>query len=145
MADACKAALNRCLAAAIDLAVREKHAHWNCTGPNFIGVHKLFDKLYENAYGYADLMAERARYLGVEAYGTSVAASKSFLGPYSVGVASTQDHLRAIEKSLDAFAAAAREGIKVSLAEGDQPTADVFIKVAEDTEHDCYLVKSHLT
>lgn len=138
------AVLNRCLAAAIDLATREKHAHWNCTGPAFIGVHKLFDKLYDNASGYADLMAERARYLGVEAYGTALAASKSFLGAYTVGVAGTQVHLAAIDASLDKFYSATREGIKVALAEGDQATADVFIQVTEGAEHDCYLVRSHL-
>jgi starvation-inducible DNA-binding protein len=29
----------------LDLQARLKHAHWNVTGPNFIALHDLFDRL----------------------------------------------------------------------------------------------------
>ena len=39
--------LNRRLADAIDLQLQGKQAHWNVKGPNFIGLHKLFDEIVE--------------------------------------------------------------------------------------------------
>lgn len=137
-------ALNRDLAALIDLWAREKHAHWNCTGPAFIGVHKLFDKLAENAEGYADAVAERIRYLEGEAYGTARAAAKSYLAPYSVGIAGTAAHLSAIEESLDVVADKMKANIAPCLASGDHATADVLTEAVRGLEHDCYLVQSHL-
>ena len=37
--------LNARLADAIDLELQAKQAHWNVKGPNFIGLHELFDKV----------------------------------------------------------------------------------------------------
>jgi len=138
------AALNRNLAAAMDLHARCKHAHWNCTGPNFIAVHKLFDKLAESAEGYADTMAEQARYLEVEANGTAKTIAASFLGPYTIGIADTTAHLGAILSALESLAASTRASISDCLRFGDQVTADIFIEIARALGNDIYLVRSHL-
>ena len=53
--------LNQRLAEAIDLQTQCKQAHWNVKGPSFIGLHKLFDEIYEAAGEYIDLIAERVR------------------------------------------------------------------------------------
>lgn len=37
--------LNERLAASIDLQLQAKQAHWNVKGPNFVGLHELFDKV----------------------------------------------------------------------------------------------------
>ena len=37
--------LNRHLADAIDLQLQAKQAHWNIKGPNFVGLHELFDQI----------------------------------------------------------------------------------------------------
>ena len=44
---ALNALLNLRLADAIDLQMQLKQAHWNVKGPNFIGLHKLFDEVYQ--------------------------------------------------------------------------------------------------
>lgn len=137
-------ALNRNLAAAQDLHCRAKHAHWNCTGANFLPVHKLFDDIAESAEGYADTMAEQTRFLGVEAYGTATAAAKSFLGPYTVGIADTAAHLRTILTSLELFAASTKAAISTCLSAQDQATADIFIEITRAISKDVYLVRSHL-
>lgn len=142
--DSITAALNRNLAAALDLQVRCKHAHWNCTGPNFIAVHKLFDRLAESAAGYADTLAEQARFLGSEAFGTRSAIAGSLLEPYTLGVADTERHLGAILMSLQSLLGATREGIAIALRSGDQPTADIFIEISRGLAHEIYLTRSHL-
>ena len=58
------------LADSIDLTLQAKQAHWNVKGPSFIALHELFDKVTEEAEGFADLIAERIVQLGGIAMGT---------------------------------------------------------------------------
>jgi starvation-inducible DNA-binding protein len=51
------ALMNQRLADAIDLQAQMKQAHWNVKGPHFIGLHKLFDEIYEGVGEYVDLIA----------------------------------------------------------------------------------------
>lgn len=50
--------LNARLADCIDLQTRTKEAHWNVKGPNFIGLHDLFDKINEDVEDFVDDIAE---------------------------------------------------------------------------------------
>ena len=63
--------LNARLADCIDLQTQTKQAHWNVKGPNFIGLHELFDKVYSAVSEYVDEIAERAVQLGGVAQGTA--------------------------------------------------------------------------
>ena len=62
--------LNEHLAGAIDVQLQAKQAHWNIKGPNFVGLHELFDQVAAQALGYSDEIAERAVALGGIARGT---------------------------------------------------------------------------
>src|SRR5258708_34558333 len=76
-------ALNRHLAAAIDLQAQVKQAHWNVRGPTFIAIHELFDRVADEVEGYSDTIAERAGALGGTAEGTiQTAVDHSFLERY---------------------------------------------------------------
>ena len=81
--------LNEHLADAIDLHLQAKQAHWNIKGPNFVGLHELFDRVAAQAVEYSDLIAERAVALGGVARGTLQAVSaQSQLREYSLDVVS---------------------------------------------------------
>src|SRR6266853_5171740 len=72
--------VNQRLADAVDLQLQMKQAHWNVKGPNFIGLHELFDQIDEAVESYVDLIAERIVQLGGIAEGTvRVAATRSRL------------------------------------------------------------------
>src|SRR5690606_34219795 len=80
--------LNQQLADATDLLMQMKQAHWNVKGPNFIGLHELFDKIYEAVSEYVDEIAERIMQLGGRALGTvRVAADRSRLPEYPLTIA----------------------------------------------------------
>lgn len=70
--------LNASLVRLIDLHVSAKQAHWNVHGPNFAGLHALFDTIAGECREYADLVAERVLALRGTAHGTiaDVAAAK---------------------------------------------------------------------
>src|SRR5262249_55533327 len=75
------------LAAPVDLVTHSKQAHWNVKGPNFIALHGLFDKVYENAGEYVDLIAERIMQLGGTSEGTvRVVAKRSQLPEYPLTI-----------------------------------------------------------
>src|SRR2546426_3047821 len=66
-----KTLINQRLADVIDLQLQLKDAHWNVKGPNFIGLHELFDKIAEEVESYVDEIAERVVQLGGIAQGTT--------------------------------------------------------------------------
>lgn len=137
--------LNKHLAAAIDLHGQVKQAHWNVRGPTFIAIHELFDKVADKVESYSDTLAERAAALGGTALGTvHVAAERSFLAPYALGVADEKKHILAVSTSLAAFGQSARLAIDEAAASGDADTSDLFTEVSRGIDHQLWFVESHL-
>ncbi|HWC59865.1 MAG TPA: DNA starvation/stationary phase protection protein Dps, partial [Verrucomicrobiae bacterium] len=90
------ALVNRRLADVIDLQLQLKQAHWNVKGPNFIGLHELFDKIAESVEDYVDMVAERIVQLGGIAEGTvRTAAVRSQLEEYPLTIADGMAHVEA--------------------------------------------------
>jgi starvation-inducible DNA-binding protein len=136
--------LNKHLAATVDLHAQLKQAHWNVRGPGFIAIHALFDKVAEQVETYSDLIAERAGGLGGTAHGSvQVAAERSFLVPYPLGIADEQQHIFAISGTLAAFGQSAREAIDQATANGDADTADLFTEISRGVDQQLWLVESH--
>jgi starvation-inducible DNA-binding protein len=137
--------LNIHLAAAIDLHAQLKQAHWNVRGPGFIAIHELFDKVAAEVENYSDLIAERAGALGGIAQGTvQLAAKRSFLVPYPLGIADEQEHVFAISGTLAAFGQSAREASAQAATFGDADTADLFTEISRGTDRQLWFVESHV-
>jgi starvation-inducible DNA-binding protein len=138
--------LNKHLAASIDLQAQVKQAHWNVRGPSFIAVHELFDKVAEKVESFSDMIAERTGGLGGTAHGTiQVAVERSFLIPYTHGIADTEQHLFAVAGSLAAFGQSAREAIGSATAFGDVDTADLFTEVSRGIDQHLWFIEAHTT
>jgi starvation-inducible DNA-binding protein len=136
--------LNLHLAAIIDLRNQAKQAHWNVRGPNFIAIHKLFDRVAKQIDAYTDMIAERLAGLGGTAQGSvQHAASTSFLIPYPLGVADTAKHIFAIAGALAAFGQSTREAITKCADNGDADTADLLTEVSRGIDLQLWLVESH--
>ena len=95
--------LNEHLADAVDLQLQAKQAHWNIKGPNFVGLHELFDGSAQ-ASDYSDLIAERAVALGGVARGTLQAVSgQSKLREYPLDAGDWRAHVHAMQDALATF------------------------------------------
>jgi starvation-inducible DNA-binding protein len=137
--------LNSQLADGIDLALQAKQAHWNVKGPHFLPLHELFDKLYEEASGWNDLVAERGVQLGGTAEGTlQVVAGRTRLDPYKVDITSGKDHLEALTDAVAAYARSTREAIEAATRAGDADTADVFTEISRASDKMLWFLESHL-
>src|ERR1017187_7796972 len=125
------ALMNQRLASAVDLQTQMKQAHWNVKGPNFIGLHELFDKVDEAIESYVDMIAERIVQLGGIAEGTArVAASRSRLEEYPLNIADGVAHVEAVARALSAFGHEARTTINEADELDDADTAGIFNEIS---------------
>ena len=137
--------LNARLADCIDLQTQTKQAHWNVKGPNFIGLHELFDKVNEAVEEYVDEIAERAVQLGGVAEGTArMVAMRSSLAEYPAGAVDGRSHAEALSSALAAFGAAARKAINDANDLGDLDTTDLFTEVSRGIDKWLWFVEAHL-
>jgi starvation-inducible DNA-binding protein len=138
------ALLNLRLASAVDLQLQLKQAHWNVKGPNFIGLHELFDKVNAAVAGYVDLIAERVAQLGGIAEGTvRVAAARTRLPEYPLSIAEGPAHVEAVARGLSLFGREARDTIEEANALGDADTADLFTQVSRGLDQCLWFVEAH--
>lgn len=137
--------LNEHLADAIDLQLQAKQAHWNIKGPNFVGLHELFDKVASQAQEYADEIAERAVALGGVARGTIQAVSgQSQLREYPLDVGDWRAHVRAMQDALATFGRGVRKAIDDTTAVNDADTADLFTEISRGVDKSLWMVEAHV-
>jgi len=137
--------LNLRLADAIALQTQAKQAHWNVKGPNFFGLHRLFDEVSDTILQYIDLIAERAVQLGGVAEGTAkMAVQRAQLKPYPLDIVSGKDHCEALSAALAVFGAAVRQSIDIADAASDKDTSDIFTQVSRGTDQWLWFVEAHL-
>jgi starvation-inducible DNA-binding protein len=138
------ALMNQRLASAMDLQMQMKQAHWNVKGPNFIGLHQLFDNVYAAVESYVDLIAERIVQLGGVAEGTvRVAASRTRLSEYPLAIADGMAHVDAVSGALSIFGQAVRNTIDEANALDDADTADMFTEISRGIDKWLWFVEAH--
>jgi starvation-inducible DNA-binding protein len=137
--------LNARLADSIDLQTQMKQAHWNVKGPNFIGLHELFDKINEDVEDYVDDIAERATALGGVVEGTArMVAERSQLPEYPLKIADGRKHVEAVATALAAFGKVARKAIDQSNELQDADTADLFTQISRGVDKYLWFVEAHI-
>jgi len=135
---------NQRLADAIDLQTQCKQAHWNVKGPSFIALHKLFDEIHADAQEYVDLIAERIVQLGGIAEGTlGVAAGRSTLIDYPLGISTGGEHVAALSDALAAFGRTARIGIEEMNELKDADSADILTEISRGVDKWLWFVEAH--
>jgi starvation-inducible DNA-binding protein len=136
--------LNQRLADCIDLEAQCKQAHWNVKGPSFIGLHELFDDIYEAVGEYVDLIAERVAQLGGIAEGTvQVVARRTSLVDYPLTLRTGAEHVAALSDALAAFGRAARLGVEEMDELEDSDSADLLTEVSRGIDKWLWFVEAH--
>ena len=137
--------LNLRLADAIALQTQAKQAHWNVKGPNFIGLHKLFDEISDAALETIDLLAERTVQLGGVAEGTAyMAVKRAQLKPYPLDISTGNAHCEALSSALATFGKAVRKDIDAADKAGDKDTSDIYTAISRGTDQWLWFVEAHL-
>ncbi len=137
--------LNACLADAIALRLALKQAHWNVKGHNFIGIHELFDTVYERVGEGVDVMAERIQILGGVAKGTAeIVASSAKMKPYPTDVVQDVKHVEEVANRLADVGGRVRKAIDTVSEAGDEGTMDIFVAISRQLDKDMWFVESHI-
>lgn len=127
-----------------DLHLTLKHVHWNVVGPQFIAVHEMIDPQVDAVRAMADDLAERIATLGGAPRGTPGAiVAERHWDDYSIGRASTQDHLEALDVVYRGVVTSYRENID-ELEKLDPVTQDLLIGQTEKLELFHWFVRAHL-
>ena len=136
--------LNARLADMVDLRQHLKQAHWNVKGPNFIGLHKLFDDIAAEAGQYADEIAERAVQLGGDAEGTlRMAAAASSLEEFPEGN-TWEVVVNAVADRIAATAKGVRKAADTADKAGDLATSDMFVDIVRGLDKYLWFVEAHI-
>jgi starvation-inducible DNA-binding protein len=135
--------LNASLATNLDLYMVAKQAHWNVKGPNFQGLHELFDLISDAAREYADLVAERAVALGGMALGTREdVVANSGLKTFSSKERLWEPLVREVHGRVLADADQARQFS--SDLDDDLATQDIYIEVIRGLDKWAWMLEAHL-
>jgi starvation-inducible DNA-binding protein len=127
-----------------DLQLTLKHVHWNVVGPHFIAVHEMIDPHVEEVRAMADATAERIATFGGSPKGTpgTLVAERAWQD-YSIGRATTQEHLAALDMMYRQIIADTRSAID-ELEKLDPVTQDMLISDAQQLELFHWFVRAHL-
>ncbi|MCK9518597.1 MAG: DNA starvation/stationary phase protection protein Dps [Dehalococcoidia bacterium] len=137
------AQLNACLATVSDLVMVAKQAHWNVRGPNFEGLHELFELIAVEGREWTDLLAERAVTLGGTAHGTiHDIASATKLAPFPTDEHNWETLAREVHSRMITAAEQLRGFAKA--IEDELATQDLCIEIIRDLEKRSWMVDAHL-
>lgn len=127
-----------------DLHLTLKHAHWNVVGRDFIGVHEMLDPQIDLVREMVDQTAERMATLGVAPNGLAGALVRERdWDDYSIGRASTTEHLAALDLVYDGIVSSHREAIAIT-GELDPITEDMLITQTAALELFQWFMRAHL-
>ncbi|TNE64404.1 MAG: DNA starvation/stationary phase protection protein [Alphaproteobacteria bacterium] len=121
-------ALARLLASTYSLYVKSLFYHWNVTGPQFIGLHALFEEHYQNLHEAGDELAERIRALGHFTPGTLQAfAALSVVKDDERLPEDAKGMIKNLRAAHELCTKEARRVFEIAEDAGDDVTADIVV------------------
>jgi starvation-inducible DNA-binding protein len=136
--------LNQQLADTLDLGRQAKQAHWNAKGPNFFGLHELFDQIAGTLEEYSDALAERTVALGGTALGTvQMIACSSRLPAYPLETTTGRGHLASLTHAMASVGATTRAAIESAAQAGDADTADLLTEISRGLDKLLWKIEAH--
>ena len=139
------ASLNQRLADGLDLHSQIKVAHWNIKGPQFAGLHPLFETFAVSLANHNDAIAERAVTLGAQAYGTARHAAKhSALPEYPQDTTRDMEHVKLLVERIETYLVGLRQGRGVAEKNGDTDTVDLFTQIVTEFEKHAWFLRASL-
>jgi starvation-inducible DNA-binding protein len=127
-----------------DLQLTLKHVHWNVVGPDFIGVHEMLDPQVDAVRLMVDATAERMATMGVSPVGTpgAIVADRTW-DDYSLGRATTQEHLAALDLVYAGVTADHRK-VMEEVGDIDPVTEDLLVGQTAQLEQFHWFIRAHL-
>ena len=138
--------LNQLLADTITLRDLYKKHHWQASGPNFYGMHLLFDKHFEEQAELVDLLAERVQTLGGVTIAMAPDVAETTLIPRAPkGREDTVTQIARLLQAHEVILLEARAMARDSAANGDLGTNDIIVSdVIRTNELQVWFLAEHI-
>ena len=122
----CAAALSKVLSDTFVLYLKTHNFHWNVEGPQFLGLHEMFEEQYRNLWNSIDDIAERVRALGQPAPGTMARFKELAEIKENDRVPPAAEMLRELVSSNETAIRTIRAALSTAQAAGDEATAGLL-------------------
>ncbi len=128
------------------LYVKARNYHWIVTGPQFYGLHTVFEKIYDELAEDIDRVAERIRVLGMTIPGTmkefwELSTLEEKPGNYPESLTMVQEIANDFETIIAKLNSAAH---KMQSAYNDEVSAGIFYGLMEKYQKTAWMMKSFL-
>ncbi|MBN67562.1 MAG: DNA starvation/stationary phase protection protein [Rickettsiales bacterium] len=120
--------LSKFLATTYTLYMQSLYYHWNVTGKQFVSLHELFEKHYENLHAAGDELAERVRALGHFCPGTYKEFSELSSIEEQVGVPNAEEMVQNLLTNHQVASREARKVLETAESVGDEVTIDMMVE-----------------
>lgn len=135
--------LERTLATEFVLNIKLRNYHWNVTGIHFLALHEFFEGLYEESTESIDVIAERARILGLHVDANMEKFIKnSILDEEKDNNLSAEDMLKNLLADKETIIRQMRKDIDSAGDTGDQGTEDLLTSEIRRHEKDAWMIRS---
>jgi starvation-inducible DNA-binding protein len=136
--------LNSFIADSYVLLAKTQSCHWNATGPNFYGFHKLTEAQYTELFAAIDLLAERSRALQVTAPMSLGDMLHLATLDEAIEVPTIDEATRMLAEDHASMAARAREMADEADEADDAATHDLLVARVLAHEKAAWMLNSHL-
>jgi starvation-inducible DNA-binding protein len=138
----CAEVLSKVLADTFVLYLKTHNFHWNVTGPQFIGLHKMFEEQYRDLWSALDDIAERIRALDRPAPGTIAKFKQLAEIKEKDSLPAAMDMLNELVNDNQAVARTIRTALSTAQDAGDEVTAGLLTDRLTYHEKQVWMMKS---
>lgn len=137
--------LSTVLADSYALYAKTQAYHWNVEGPNFFGLHNMFEEQYTDLAGAIDEIAERIRAIGAYAPGgLSAFRSLSKIKDPAPGGTPAMKMVEDLANENDAIIAQIKKAVEQADSANDQATVDLLNARTQAHEKNAWMLRSVL-
>lgn len=137
------AMLNQLLSDEAVLYIKILNFHWNVRDPYFDTVHAFFKKLYEAQLDIVDDVAERARTIGILAYGSMQEFLKNTKLKEQIGYVPTKEMLKQLLDDHEIIIRSMHQMIALSAEYGDIGTNNFLQDILNRHEKTAWMLRAN--
>lgn len=138
----CAKGLSKVLSDTFVLYLKTHNFHWNVQGPQFIGLHKMFEEQYRDLWASMDDIAERIRALEHPAPGTTDKLKGLAEIKENERIPPAMDMLRELVSDNQNATRTIRAALSTAQAAGDEATASLLADRLTYHEKQIWMMKS---
>lgn len=134
-------ALGPVLADSYQLFIKTQGVHWNVSGPNFYGLHKLTEGQYQELYEAIDVIAERIRQLGATAPATYTSYGEMSSIKDEQRDSTTHAEVSMLVRDNEILCKTLREALETAEGHNDVVTADLLTERLSKHEQHIWMLR----